>query len=402
MTTEMTAVPVAARVSRLAPNRLFGLLAEAYAGEAIDVGLGLPGVPPTPPTLVDAACATLRAGRHHQYEVTDGNLELRCQIAAALPVPTDPATELTITSGATEATSVAVLATVDPGDEVVIFEPFYENFLNAVVLAGGVPRLVRRHPPDWRYDPADLRAAFGPRTRAIVVSTPNNPTGHMLSADELTEIAELCERWNAVAISDEIYAGYVLDGQRHISAAELPALRERSLVAGSLSKSHAVSGWRLGYLRASPALSAAARQVHTTVGGIPPSPLQEAAARAAAADPDFLRPRVDLRAQRDAAVRIFSAVGLRCFPADGGCYVMADIRSCTDADSESLAHRFVQEAGVMVAPGGIFYADPDGPGAELIRIAFNRPLGVLDEVERRLARFRPGAQPHPAGAEAAQ
>ena len=389
MTNANTPPPVAGRIGRLAPGRLFDLLSAASRNEAVDMALGVPEVPETPGALIGAACDVLREGRN-QYEIPDGNTELRRRIAATLPVATDPATELTITSGATEALTVAVLCTVDPGDEVVVFEPYYENFLSAVALAGGVARLVPLHGPEWRYDPDRLRAAFGPRTRAVIISTPNNPTGHMFTRAELTEIAELCERWNAVLISDEIYSSYCYEGRQHVSAAEIPQLRDRSLVIGSLSKSHAVSGWRLGHLRAAPRLTAAVRQVHVVVSGGAPGPLQEAAARAAA-EPGWT-PELDLRPQRDRTLRLFEELGFKCAPPDGGCYVMADIRSATDEDSVSLAFRMVEEAGVLVAPGQ-FFSTPDGPGTGCVRIAFNRRPELLDEVGKRLSGFRTTAAP---------
>lgn len=384
---ETTCPPVAARVRALAPGRLARLLAQARACDAIDLALGIPGAPPTPPALIEEACLALRAG-HNQYEIPDGNPELRRQIAVRLTTHTNPDTELTITAGATEALTVAILSTVDPGDEVIVFEPFYETFLSAIALANGIPRLVRTYPPEWRYDLAELTAAFGPRTRAIVLSTPNNPTGHMLSTAELLEIAQLCERWNAVVISDEIYAAYVFDGHRHVSAAELPALRERSMVIGSLSKSHAVSGWRLGYLRANAALSAAARQVHLTVCAGTAAPLQQAAARAAAGDPDFGTPTDDLRAQRNRMTGIFVALGFHCTPPQGGCYLMADIQPFTNQDAESLTNRLLHKARILVAPGQLFYSPDSACGTQLIRIAFNRTLDLLDEVEKRLAPYQ--------------
>ncbi|MET0233009.1 MAG: pyridoxal phosphate-dependent aminotransferase [Kibdelosporangium sp.] len=373
----------AARTRALAPGRLFDLLREARGYDAIDLALGIPGAPTPPAAMIDAACTALRFG-DNQYEVPDGNPGLRRQIARMLATPADPATELTITAGATEGLHTAVLSVVDPGDEVVVFEPVYENFFSAIALAGGVPRLVRSHPPHWRFDPAELRAAFGPRTRAIVISTPNNPTGHVLTADELAEIAELCTRWNAVVISDEIYSAFVFDGNRHISAADVPGLRDRSLVVGSLSKSHAVSGWRIGYLRASASLTAVLRRVHVAVCGGAPGPLQHAAAEAAALDPEFGRPADDLSAQRHRVVKIFADLGFRCVPPDGGCYLMADIRPYTDEDCETTAHQLVKRARVLVAPGRFFHFAP-GLGDEYVRIAFNREPALLDEVARRLA-----------------
>ncbi|GAA1642800.1 pyridoxal phosphate-dependent aminotransferase [Nocardia ninae] len=380
------ALPVAERVGNLARSGLFGLLAAARGGQTIDLALGVPAVPATPLGLIEMACAALRDGMN-QYEQPDGNIVLRQRIAAELSVPTDPATELTITVGATTALTAAILAVVDPGDEVVVFEPFYENFISAIALAGGVPRLVAMHAPDWRFDVAELRAVFGPRTKAVVLCTPNNPTGHMLTRAEFADIAELCERWNAVVISDEIYSGYVYAGHRHLSAVDLPALGDRSIVIGSLSKSHAVSGWRIGYLRANAALSRSMRQVHVAVCGGAAAPLQAAAARMAAAQPGFLRAVANLDAQRDLVVSMFDDIGLRCIPPDGGCYAIADIRQFTDEDCESLAYRLVREAGVMVAPGKFFYAT-ESDGAHLVRVAFNRRLETLDLARQRLSIYQ--------------
>ena len=384
-TTDRT-VPVARRVGELARSGLFRLLAEGSGQQVIDLALGVPGAPHTPPELVETACAAMRDGVN-QYELPDGNLALRRLIAAELPVRTDPQTELTITVGASEGLTAAILATVDPGDDVIVFEPYYENFISAIALAGGVPRLVRMHPPQWRFDPAELRAAFGPRTRAVLVCTPNNPTGHVLTRAEFGEIAELCQRWNAVVISDEIYSTYVFDGHRHVSAVEVPSLLDRSVVLGSLSKSHAVSGWRIGYLRTGAALMGPIRQVHQAVCGGAAAPFQEAAARVAAARPGFLRPLADLGAQRDAVVSMFDELGFRCISPDGGCYTMADIRAFTDEDCESLALRLVRDAGVMVTPGKFFHS-VKAEGAHLVRIAFNRQLALLDEVRHRLTSYR--------------
>ncbi|HEX7309086.1 pyridoxal phosphate-dependent aminotransferase [Lentzea sp.] len=375
------------RVRGLIAGRMFELLSEAARASALDLALGIPGAPETSPRLVGLAHDAMRSGRN-QYELMEGNRELRRWIAGTLPCDTDPDTELTVTVGATEALAAAVLAVVDPGDEVVIFEPYYENFVNAVVLAGGVPRFVRTRPDDWRFDPADLRAAFGPNTRAIVVSTPNNPTGHVLDEAEWAEIEALCEKWDAVVISDEIYGGFTF-GRRHLSVTEVPGLRDRSFLVGSLSKSHSVSGWRLGYLRASAGLTHIARQVHGTVCAGAPAPLQEAVARAAAQDPGFAQPADDLRSQRDRVVALLQEIGLECRPPDGGCYVMARIPAAAGESSDVFARRLIREAGVLVAPGSLFHVDP-AAGTDHVRVAFNRSSDFLDEVAVRLASFRTG------------
>jgi aminotransferase len=385
-TASARALAVATRVSALAPGKLPALLMEAIRHNAVDLALGTPGTP-TSPAMIDAAGAAMRDGKN-QYELPEGNLELRKQIAATLTAPTDPVGELTITVGATEALAVALLSIVDPGYEVIVFEPFYETFISAVALAGGVPRLVPVRPPDWRHDRAELEAAFGPQTRAILLNTPNNPTGRVLGRDEWDEIAELCERWDVTVLSDEVYSGYVFDGHEHVSAADIPALRDRSVVIGSLSKSHAASGWRLGYVRAFAELSQVLRQVHVAVSAGTSAPLQEAAARAFAAEPDFGRPADDLRAQRGRALEIFDDLGMRCIAPEGGCYVMADIRPITDEDGETFAYRLVKDARVLVTPGAFFYQGEDGGGQDFIRIAFNRKLELFDEVERRLTEAR--------------
>ncbi|MGW4844384.1 pyridoxal phosphate-dependent aminotransferase [Nocardia brasiliensis] len=372
---------LATRVGNLASGQLFGLLSEASDRAAVDLALGVPEAPPTPSAMVDAACVVLRGGQHHQYANLSGNPLLRTVVAESLTNPADPETEITITVGATEALHVAVLTVVDPGDEVILFEPIYDNFLSAIALAGGIPRLIRVSAPHWRHDPAELRAAFGPRTRAIIVSTPNNPTGHMLSLTEWAEIAELCERWDAVVISDEIYHGYVYDGNQHVSAADVPALRDRSFVVDSLSKSHALSGWRIGYFRAAAALTAAARRVHTAVCGGAVAPLQEAVARAV--DAKFPQPSIELQAQRDRTVEVFDGFGFRCLPPNGGCYVMADIAAVTEGDSESFTRYLLRQPGVLVVPGSYFRVDATDRDT-FVRIAFNRPLHLFEDVEKRL------------------
>jgi N-succinyldiaminopimelate aminotransferase len=379
----------AARVSAMAPGKLPALLMEAIRLQAVDLALGTPGTP-TPPEYVEAATQTLADGTKNQYEGPAGNALLREQIARSLSTAVDPQTELTITVGSTEALIIALLSIVDPGDEVILVEPFYETFISQIALAGGVPRFVPVRGPDWRFDPDELTAAFGPKTRVILLNTPNNPTGHVLDREELAVVAELCERWNVTAISDEVYAGYLFDGHEHVSPADLPELRERTLVVGSLSKSHAMSGWRLGYIRAPEPIGKVLRQMHIAVTAGTSAVLQEAAGRAAAADPDFGRPSDDLRAQRDRAIQVLEGLGASCMPPEGGCYVMADIGGITDEDGEAFAFRLVKEAGVLVVPGGYFYAT-EGGGAQLIRVAFNRDLSLFDEVERRLAGFKAGA-----------
>jgi len=371
-----------ARVRGLIASRMFDLLAEANRSAALDLALGVPGAPHPSALVLDAACRAVREGPN-QYEVAAGNASLRQWIAETLPGDVDPDTEVTITVGASEALTAATLAVLDPGDEVIVFEPYYENFVNAVVLAGAVPRFVPCRAPEWRFDPGELRAAFGPRTRALIVSTPNNPTGHMLAPDEWDEIARLCRQWNTAVISDEIYAGFTFTRTHH-SVLDVPELAGRRLLIGSFSKSHAVSGWRIGYLYAEAELAPAVRQIHATLCAGAPAPLQAALAHAAAHDPSFAAPADDLKAQCDRVIRLLRGIGLHATAPDGGCYIMAETPPGTDSDS--VARRLLREAGVLVAPGSLFHLDA-AAGAGHLRVAFNRSMRFLDQADNRLASF---------------
>ncbi|WP_222598569.1 pyridoxal phosphate-dependent aminotransferase [Lentzea tibetensis] len=239
-----------ARGERLGGSGLVQLMRLAAKTNVVELALGTPGAPEPSAKLVTEAGYALLPGDHHQYADPIGHPQLRVAIAASLATPADPETEITVTVGGTEGLCAALLSIVDSGDEVVVFEPFYENFIKAIHLAGAVPRFVRLRQPGWHYDPAEFAAAFGSRTRALILNSPNNPTGRILTRTELEEIARVCDNWDVTVISDEVYSSYVYDGATFTSAADVPALSGRSIVVNSLSKSHAISGWRLGYLRA--------------------------------------------------------------------------------------------------------------------------------------------------------
>jgi aminotransferase len=370
------------RAQRLPGSSLTELFLLARSRGAIDLAVGTPAFPEPPEALVDAAVTALRTG-HHQYENPSGEAGLREEIARSLNTPADPDTEITVTAGGTEALCVAVLATVNPGDEVIILEPFYENFVGAITLAEGVPRPVPLRRPDWSLDLPALAAAFGPRTRAIILNTPSNPTGRMLALEELDEIAELCERWDTTVISDEVYARLVFDDRVHLSVADVPRLRPNSIVVGSLSKSLAVSGWRLGYLRAEPEYTRVLRRVHEATTNGTAAPLQYAAGRAAVLTGEWWRPAPELAARRDLAQDILREVGLGFWPADGGCFLLADISSVTDSDCHTYVRTLLDDRAVLLVPGTGFFADP-ADGRRYVRIAFNRTHETLQTAARHL------------------
>lgn len=227
-------------------------------------------------------------------------------------------------------------------------------------------------------------AAFGPRTRAVVVNSPANPTGRTLDRAELAELAELCERWDVTLISDEVYAPFVYDGRPHVSAADLPALRDRSIVIGSLSKSHALSGWRIGHLRACARITADLRKIHLATSFGASGPLQRAVAASGLLTDESWNPLPELQQLRDTAVALFTEAGLPCLPPEGGCYIMADIRSITDEDCATFVRRVALERKVLVVPGRCFFRDNQADSGH-VRIAFNKTPQILGEAQRRLA-----------------
>ena len=284
-----------------------------------------------PAAMKEAACAAIRADVN-QYAVTWGAPSLRRAVAARTSgyngIPTDSELHVTVCCGATEAMIASLLAVLDPGDEVVVFEPFYENYGPDCILSGATPRMVRLRPPEWHFDEAELRAAFGPRTRAVVLNTPHNPTGKVFSRAELEFVAELCREHDCLAVTDEIYEYILYDGARHVSIGSLPDMFERTITISGLSKTWSATGWRIGWAIACEELTAAIRKVHDflTVGA--PAPLQEAAAAALGFGEQYFRDLArDYRKRRDLLARALEETGFGVYVPKGAYYVMTDTRS---------------------------------------------------------------------------
>jgi aminotransferase len=301
----------------------------------------------------------------------------------------DPEREVTVTCGSTEAMMATLLAVLDPGDEVVVFEPFYENYGPDAILSGAQPRFVRLRPPDWSFDPDELARAFGPRTRAVIVNTPNNPTGKVFTRAELETVAALCRQHDALAITDEIYEHILYDGAVHVPMATLPGMAERTVTINGMSKTYSVTGWRVGWTVAPPVLTAAIRKVHDflTVGAA--SPLQEAGALALALPDEYYRAlAAAYTRRRDRLLPILQKAGFRTHVPRGAYYVMTEIDGLGWDDDVAFARHLVEDVGVAVVPGSSFYADPKD-GRFQVRFAFCKKDATLDEAERRLARLRP-------------
>ncbi len=302
-------------------------------------------------------------------------------------MPVDPETQICVTCGSTEAMIATMLGLLDAGDEVVLFEPFYENYGPDSIIAGAVPRLVTLHPPEWTFDEAELRAAFNDRTRAIVLNTPNNPTGKVFSREELSLIAELCVRHDAIAITDEIYEHLTYDGAVHVPMATIPGMEDRTVTISALSKTYSVTGWRVGWTVATPVLTNAIRTVHDFLTVAAPAPLQVAGITALNL-PDGYYAEVlgDYIERRSTLMRILADVGFEASPPRGAYYVMADISRLGYADDVAAAHDLVERIGVGTVPGSSFFSEPK-LGAHLLRFTFCKKLATLEAAGERLRKL---------------
>ncbi len=358
---------------------------------AVNLAQGFPDFA-CPAELKAAAIAAIE-GDLNQYAITWGAPAFRSAIAAKTshwyPAwAVDPDTEVTVTCGATEGMIASMLALLDPGDEVVVFEPFYENYGPDAILSGATARFVTLHEPGWSIDEAELRAAFGPRTRGIVVTSPHNPTGKVFTRAELELIADLCREHDAVAFTDEIYEHLVYEGE-HIPLATLPGMAERTVAVNSLSKTYSVTGWRVGWVIAAPPLTGAIRKVHDflTVGAA--APLQAAGAIALALpDPYYVALLAEYRERRAILVAALEAAGFGVSRPAGSYYVMTDIGRLArpGEDDTAFCRRLVAEPGVAAVPGSSFYSNP-ALGHTRVRFAFPKQRATLEAATERLARL---------------
>jgi aspartate/methionine/tyrosine aminotransferase len=368
----------------------------AHRHNAVNLSQGFPDFP-APEAIKEAACEAIRDDIN-QYAVTWGARALRDAIAAQFSrrygVPIDADEQVTVCCGSTETMMATLLATVDAGDEVIVFEPFYENYGPDAIVSGAVPRYVTLHEPDWRFDPDELSAAFGPKTRAIIINSPNNPTGKVFTRAELTAIAGLCQQWDVLAITDEIYEHIIYDGHTDLPMAAIDGMADRTITINGLSKTFSVTGWRVGWAISPPSVTGAIRKLHDflTVGA--PAPLQQAGA-AALASPDsyYSSLAADYRRRRDMLVEILTRHRFRCFTPDGAYYVMTDIRPFGADDDAAFVRWLTKEIGVAAVPGSSFHAPPHA-GRHLIRFMFAKKEDTLHQAGERLLQLRERRYPN--------
>ena len=361
----------------------------AQMHEAVNLAQGFPDFP-MPEPMKEAACTAIMADIN-QYAVTWGSSALRNGIAEKYRrwygMDVSPDREVTVTCGATEAMAATFLALFDPGDEVIIFEPFYENYGPDAILAGATPVFVPLEQPHWTFDPERLRRAVTRKTKAIVVNTPHNPTGRVLTRAECDVIADLARERDLWVITDEIYEHIRYAGEHH-ALATWPGMRERTVTISGLSKTFSCTGWRLGYAIAPPTQTAAIRKVHDflTVGA--PAPLQAAGAVAMSFDPDYYNHLgLDYRARRAMLTGSLTEAGFKFTVPEGAYYVLADFSDLSDMDDVTFAKWMCEEIGVATVPGSSFYSDR-ALGKRLVRFAFCKKFETLRRAGDRLVGMR--------------
>ncbi len=362
-------------------------LCEQYG--AINLAQGFPDF--DPPTVVKRSAARAIGEGYNQYSTTYGLIRLREAIARKTHnynhVDYDPDREVTVTCGTTEGMMASMLALLDPGDEVVILEPFYENYGPDTILSGASCRYVMMQPPRFAIDEESLKKAFTRRTKAIILNTPHNPTGRVFTREELEVVRDLCEDYDSFAVTDEIYEHVLYDGREHVSIASLDGMRDRTITISGFSKTYSMTGWRVAYVVAEKVLSSAIRKVHDFLTVCAPTPLQQACITALKLPSSYYRAlRRDYDESRGLLLEALELSGFRCYKPEGAYYVWTDIRGTGFRDDIKLARHLITQVGVGSVPGSSFYHRP-AQGKLMLRFSFSKKPATIRKAARRLSRF---------------
>ena len=366
----------------------------ALEHDAVNLAQGFPDF--GAPEEIKRAAQDAIAADFNQYAITWGAKPFRNAIAEKYRkwhgIEYEPEREITVCCGATEGMIATLLAVTNPGDEIIIFEPYYENYGPDALLCDAQHKLVRLRPPDWTFDPDELRRAFSSKTKAIILNSPNNPTGKVFTRPELEVIASLCQEFDTLAITDEIYEHILYDGASHIPIATLPGMRERTVLVNSLSKTYSVTGWRVGFVLAAPDLTDSIRKVHDflTVGAA--APLQQAGVAALnLPDSYYEKLSAEYQKRRDFLSQQLERAGFRCYRPKGAYYIMTDISAFGFADDLSFVRHLIENVGVAAVPGSSFFSDSgisnSSPGSALIRFCFCKKYETLEKAGSRLRRI---------------
>ena len=386
---------VSRKASQFTESVIREMTREAMKYGAVNLSQGYPDFPA--PADIKRVAMQAIADDVNQYAITWGAKDFRDAIATKtkwyLGFEIDPEAEITVTCGSTEGMISAMMATVDPGDEVIVFEPFYENYAPDAILSDAKPHYVPLRAPDWSFDRDELRAAFNSKTKAIIICNPNNPTGKVFTRDEMEFIAGLCQEFDALCFTDEIYEHilYPREGAEiaHISMAQIEGMRDRTVIVNSMSKTYSVTGWRVGYCIASPEITSPIRKVHDflTVGAA--APLQAAGAYALSLPPAYYEQlQKDYEARRDLILPELEKAGFGTFRPDGAYYVMTDISGFGFKDDIEFTRHLIREVGVACVPGSSFYSpDASGPGSQQVRFCFCKKDETLMLAAERLKKL---------------
>jgi aspartate/methionine/tyrosine aminotransferase len=379
----------ASRTMRFTESVIREMTRLAVQHNAVNLAQGFPDF--AAPEILKNAAREAITGDVNQYAITWGAKVFRDAIAAkykhTYDLDFDPEREITVCCGATEGMMASLMAVTNPGDELVIFEPYYENYNPDAHICGAERKFVKLRPPHWRFDRDELRAAFSKKTKAIIICSPNNPTGHVFEREDLEYIAELCQEFDCLAITDEIYEHILYDGTTHIPMMQIPGMRDRTILVNSMSKTYAVTGWRVGWVLASPDLSDSIRKVHDflTVGAA--APLQQAGAVALSLpDSYYIDLAADYTKRRDAMIEVLTGAGFRCFHPHGAYYIMTDISGFGYPDDMEFARHLIEDVGVAAVPGSSFFEDPQD-GSQLIRFCFCKKYETLEAAKERFKKI---------------
>jgi aminotransferase len=394
MTISSTSHHVSRKANLFTESVIREMTREALKHGAVNLSQGFPDF--SAPEDIKRVAMEAIAKDINQYAITWGARDFREAIAHKtkwyLGLDINPETEITVTCGSTEGMIAAMMATVDPGEEVVIFEPFYENYAPDAILSDAKPRYIPLRAPDWSFDEQELRAAFNDRTKAIIICNPNNPTGKVFTRKELEFIAELCREFDALCFTDEIYEHiiYPREGAEisHISMAQLPGMRERTVIVNSMSKTYSVTGWRVGYCIAPSEITSGIRKVHDflTVGAA--APLQAAGAYALSLPPQYYdRLQSEYQVRRDRLLPVLENAGFATFVPDGAYYIMTDISAFGFKNDVEFTRHLIREVGVACVPGSSFYSVAER-GQQQVRFCFCKKDETLELAAERLKKLR--------------